>query len=391
MSTESPEQGLTKWANEPTVEDLHQNIKDAQSDYDRHVNDVDNWLENMFVKEVKTSDKSQSKVAPKVIRKQAEWRYAPLSEPFLSTPDVFNVYPKTAGDKARAEQNEAVLNYQFNHKIDKVSFMDDYVRDVVDTGSVIVKVAWDSEQETVSTEIPLYEYETVMDPALQERYMMLAQMQQENPEQYADHSTPGLDEVLQIFMTTGITLIPHQTGVEETEETKETKNDPTLEICHYKNVIIDPSCNGDLAKATFVGERWKTSLSELRKDGKYTNLDKINIESSSPLANADYEESPDNESFNFTDNPRKQFIVHTYWGEWDIDGSGMARSIVASWVGNIFIRLEENPYPDRKPPFVIVPYMPVRGSVYGEPDGELLESNQDIIGAVTRGCNRCHG
>jgi hypothetical protein len=49
------------------------------------------------------------------------------------------------------------------------------------------------------------------------------------------------------------------------------------------------------------------------------------------------------------------------------------------------IRLEENPFPDKRPPFVAVPYLPVRRSVYGEPDGELLIDNQRIIGAVTRG------
>ena len=48
------------------------------------------------------------------------------------------------------------------------------------------------------------------------------------------------------------------------------------------------------------------------------------------------------------------------------------------------IRLEENPYPDKKVPFVTVPYLPVPGSIYGEPDGALLEENQRIIGATTR-------
>ena len=49
------------------------------------------------------------------------------------------------------------------------------------------------------------------------------------------------------------------------------------------------------------------------------------------------------------------------------------------------IRLQENPYPDHKPPFVIVPYLPKAKQVYGEPDGALISDNQEIIGAVTRG------
>jgi hypothetical protein len=49
------------------------------------------------------------------------------------------------------------------------------------------------------------------------------------------------------------------------------------------------------------------------------------------------------------------------------------------------IRMEENPFPDGELPFVVVQYLPKRSSVYGEPDGELLEDNQKILGAVTRG------
>ena len=47
--------------------------------------------------------------------------------------------------------------------------------------------------------------------------------------------------------------------------------------------------------------------------------------------------------------------------------------------------MEELPFPDKKLPYVKVQYLPVRKSVYGEPDGALLEDNQAIIGAVTRG------
>ena len=78
-------------------------------------------------------------------------------------------------------------------------------------------------------------------------------------------------------------------------------------------------------------------------------------------------------------------MVHEYWGSRDIDGSGRVQPIVAAWVGSTLIRMELNPFPDQKLPFVVVPYLPVRRSTYGEPDGALLEDNQKIIGAVTRG------
>ncbi len=369
---------MTDWANEPEITELTQLCKDAQIDCDTHIGTVDGWLSNMYIKKKSGVAKGCSSVAPKLIRKQAEWRYSSLSDPFLSTPDVFNIAPKTAGDKKRAEQNQMILNNQFNTQIDKVAFFDECVRDLVDIGTAIVKVGWDSEEEEVTTVTPVYNYIPTQNPAQAEEYTQLLQMQQQDPEAYADYSTPGLDEALRIFATTQVMVIPEQVGEEEITEIKETKNIPTVELCNYNNVIIAPA-------GEFVEERFKTSLSALKKDGKYTNLDQINIEGASPLHSEDFENSKDNESFNFTDKTRKQFVVHTYWGEWDIDDSGVTKAIVASWVGNVMIRLEENPYPDKKPPFVVIKYMPVRNSEYGEPDGELLSPNQDIIGAVTRG------
>ncbi len=87
-------------------------------------------------------------------------------------------------------------------------------------------------------------------------------------------------------------------------------------------------------------------------------------------------------SFNFKDKPRTKKLAYEYWGYWDIDDSGIVKPFVATWVGNTLIRMEENPYPDQAFPFVKVAYLPIPKSIYGEPDGELLEDNQKIVGAA---------
>jgi hypothetical protein len=378
---------LTDWVNEPTITDLKQNLDDAASDQDKHIQDINRWLSNLYVEGPAKPPKieGQSSVAPKLIRKQAEWRYAPLSEPFLNTEDLFNVHPKTAGDKNRAKQNALVLNNQFNTQIDKVAFIDAYVRDAVDLGTVIAETGWITEEEEVTRQEPVYEFTPSMDPALIEQYVQLLQLRKINRDAYEDHMNLGLDQALKIFASTGQVVVPQQVGVETIVQMEEVKNCPTVEVSVQENLIIDPSCNGDLKKANFIGKKFKSSLSELKKDGRYKNLDHINIEAASPLASPDYVENKDNESFNFTDKARKQFVVHCYWGTWDINGKGIAQPIVACWVNDTMIRCDKNPFPDRKHPFIKATYMPVRGSVYGEPDGELLEDNQKIIGAVTRG------
>src|SRR5210317_2096198 len=84
------ESRLAKWDNAPSVKDLKQDLQEAKSAHDAHVTEVSTWLDNLNVTgsaKVNTPD-GRSKIVPKLIRKQAEWRYASLSEPFLSTDDV---------------------------------------------------------------------------------------------------------------------------------------------------------------------------------------------------------------------------------------------------------------------------------------------------------------
>jgi len=390
ISTETTKLQPT-WANEPTVENLKLDLDNADQDQDTHNWNVERWLNNLMVTgaaKPKTI-KGRSSIAPKLIRKQAEWRYPGLSEPFLSSPDIFNVLPTSSGDRSRALQNSQVLNNQFNHKIDRVAFIDEYTRDMIDIGTVICKVGWLTEEEERTTIIPVYQFTPATDPEqyqqVAQQYTQLAQLYTENKDLFYEYSNPGIEQAIQIFMTTGQIVIPEQVGEEPETKIVETVNQPTVEVCISANLIMDPSCNGDLDKANFVGEKFKSSLSDLKKDGRYTNLTKINASDVDPIANPDYEETKDVESFGFTDEARKQFVVHSYYGHWDIDNSGITKPIVAFWVGDVMIRLEENPFPDKKHPYISVPYMPMRKSLFGEPDGELLFENQQIIGAVTRG------
>jgi len=148
-------------------------------------------------------------------------------------------------------------------------------------------------------------------------------------------------------------------------------------------VYVDPTCMGDINKAQFIIYSYESSLSDLKKDGNFKNLDKLeNYEHGDAF---DHDGSSELLNFKFKDKARKKIVVYEYWGYLDIDGSGETTSIMASWVGNTIIRMEENPFPDKKPPFVVFNYLPEEESIYGIPDAELLGDNQNILGAVTRG------
>jgi hypothetical protein len=375
---------LTKWENPPKISDLKQDYQDAKGDHDEHLNDVQRWMDNLHVKGSAKIKKrtNRSTIVPRLIRKQAEWRYAALSEPFLSNPDLFQTEPMTWADKQAAEQNGLVLNNQFNTQLDKVGFIDEYVRAAVDQGTIIVRVGWDFIEEEV--EVPNLVPIPVTNPQMVEQIMQGAQMLMENPgmEQQVD---PEMLNDIEASMEMGT---PVQLVVDEKNPTKmemqTIRNQPTLEICEHQSILIDPSCKGNMDKANFAIYSFETSLSDLRKEGdKYSNLEYINTDTNSIQSAEDRLEEAS--SFNFKDEPRKKFMAYEYWGYWDIDGSGMTKPIVATWVGDTIIRMEESPFADRGLPFVVVSYLPKRKSIYGEPDGELLEDNQLINGAVTRG------
>ena len=176
------------------------------------------------------------------------------------------------------------------------------------------------------------------------------------------------------------------------EEEVLVRNQPSYEVCNAANVIIDPTCDGDLSKATFVIHEYSTSMAELKKNeyvkttetieeidkltgtsvkvevvtetGYYKNLDIINIDAVEFINDEFGSESAN--KFRHSDKARRKIRAYEYWGYWDINGDGKLTSIVATWVGTTMIRLEENPFPHKKIPFTIATYMPVKREIHGE-------------------------
>ena len=369
---ESDVRKLVDWPNPPTLRDLKQDLQEATPSHNKHVNKVNSWLSALRGELHIKPREGRSKVQPKLVRKQNEWRYSALEEPFLSTEDMFIVNPVTYQDVDAARQNMLVLNKQFRVDIPKVRFINKYVRTAVNTGTVIVKLSWEVETDIVTEEVPVYTQTPEESYAVLEQMIQSGQMSEE--------------QAMQI-MSTGQ---PIQIGVEPQEVEEEIINRPVLQIRDSRNVIIDPSCEGDIDNAQFIIDMFITDLSTLKKSGIYSNLDKLQPSDYSPSTSADSinyygSDSQQNNDFSFSDKPRKKMIAHEYWGYWDINDDGIVKPIVATWIGDTIIRLEENPYPDKKLPFVAVQYLPPdNDTVYGDADASLLKDNQDIIGAVSR-------
>ena len=281
----------------------------------------------------------KSKIVSKDIKKQLEWMLPSITDPFLSTADVIKCNPVTYEDSKAARQNELLLNTQFCRKFNRYNFIMKATKVLVTEGSVVIQTGWDYEEEEVEAEVEVI----------------------------------SVDENGMEFVDTEISM---QTNV--------IRNQPTAVVCRNEDIFIDPTCMDDMEKCQFVIHRYESSLNALKQDGRYENLDKVEAAQYN-LTNDPQYLREDQSYFEFKDKPRKKFVVHEYWGNYDIDGDGIAEPIVCAWVGNTLIRLESNPYPDKKPPFVIVPFSAVPFHMFGEALAETIGDNQKIKTAITRG------
>ena len=280
----------------------------------------------------------KSRIVSKDVKKQLEWMLPSLADPFLSTPDIIKCNPITFEDTKAARQNELLLNTQFCRKFSRYNFMMKALKVLASEGTLVVQTGWEYEDKEVETIA-----ETVVVGDFGEEYITM----------------------------------------EKTTELRVVKNQPTAVVCRNEDVYIDPTCMDDIDKCQFVIHRYETDLSTLKQDGRYKNLDRVAKNEGENRDNGYYPQ--DHTYFSFDDVARKKMVVYEYWGNYDVDEDGIAEPIVCSWIGNTIIRLQSNPYPDKKPPFVIVPFNAVPFQMHGEALAAAIGDNQKVKTAITRG------
>ena len=322
------------------LDKLKSDLKAAETLREDQDGKIEQWRNEYDGKPYGNEQKGKSRIVSRDIKKQDEWLHPSILDPFTSTPEIVRVNPVTWEDAPAARQSELLLNYQFCRQFDRFNFMSKAIKVLSKEGTVVVQCGWDYEDEEVEKEIEVV--------AIDENGF----------------------ESIQVATVT---------------ETVVKKNQPTAVVCRNEDVFIDPTCMDDMDKCQFVIHRYETDYSTLKTDGRYKNLEKA-LGSSGGESQYDSDfDSEDETEFIFKDKARKKVVVYEYWGNYDVNGDGIAEPIVCAWLNDTVIRLQSNPYPDNKPPFLIVPFNSVPFQMYGESDAELISDNQKIKTAVTRG------
>lgn len=385
-NTEGPVK-LTNWKKEPSILELKTEFESTKNSQSAIINNIDDWndMRNATGAYKPKSIKGRSSMQPKLIRKQAEWRYSALTEPFHTSNKLFNVQPVTFEDDDAAQQHTLLINWQFRTKLDRIRLIDNVVRSVVDDGSCVIRVGWEQHTKIEQVEVPVWQDEVSENPEFIEMLQQAMALQEENPRAFNETVPEEIQESVARSIEEGMPIECIPVGTQIVEEEIVLENYPTVEVVDMRNVYIDPTCHTNIDDAQFIINSYEVTKADLLKqEDRYQNLDLIDWENSDPLTDTNhYSNTPTDYSTNIPSN--KKFVAYDYWGYYDIHDTGELVPIVATWIGNVLIRLEENPYPDGKPPFVLMIYNPVKRSLYGEPDAPLLIDNQKLIGATTRG------
>lgn len=373
---------LTDWHSEPQISELREDLEFARQSNSEHTANVNEW---MSLKDcVKTRPKGErassnrSEVQPKLVRKHLEWQYSTLSEPFLDNHQMFDLRPRTPEDADGAHKNQIILNWQMDTKLNKVRLIDTTVRTLLNEGTAVIRVGWDRKTEKVLSKRAIYDYYSV-DPGVIEE---MERRYQEDPNQLSEEDMASLE----YSNTHGQPVMAVMKGEEEYHEERLTDNCPSARVIDSRNLYVDPGCLGVVEDARYMIYSYESTRSDLLKRGIYKNLEAVDWVKVSEDVDADHTSSYHTAGEDTRRVRSKRSVtVYEYWGEWDIHGDGRTSSIVATWIGDVLIQLEENPFPDKKPPFIVISCMPVPRSVYGEAVASLLADNQQISGAITRG------
>lgn len=389
----------------------------------RHRNDekIRQWRREYNGEPYGNERKGRSKIIARMIKKQSEWQHASLVDPFVSTADIIRAKPVTWEDREISPKVEILLNTQFCRQFDRFNFMNKAIKVLDQEGTCVIRTGWKYKEDIIKEQIKveqpnpefiqareqlammqqeLTQYEPIIAQSQQTMSMLEGQGIEPGQAIQAGMLDPAIIEQGQVAMQESQAIqeqieqfsqqlqqIPQTILVPKIiERQKAVVNEPTAMVCRNEDIFIDPTCQDDMDNCQFVIYRYETDMTSLKRAGIYKNLDKVTLS----LKDAEYM-SKDRDlkgydpTFEFSDVARKKLVVYEYWGNYDIDNDGEAEAIVCTWIGNTIIQLRDNPFPDKKPPFIVVPFNSIPFSLYGESNAELLSENQKVATAIIRG------
>ncbi len=288
-----------------------------------------------------------------------EWMMPSLMRVFTASQDIVVIQPVGGEDVKSAEQHQALINYQFNYKMEGFTKFYTWFKDALIYGLGVVKLTW----ETFYDKRPAF-YEELSE----EEFTALAAQPAITVEEYEEYEEVTVEEtedeggsITEVAVTR-----TYFRNVRVTLK-KVTYAGPWLENIPVSSFYIEPGARS-VREANFVGHRVRRTMDYLRRmqrEGVYHNVDEViphaegddGYSSFGGLSEIEGMNRGDVEETRTVASEGREFKwVWECWVKLDVDGDGVLEPLLVTFTDSVLLRVEENPFDHGEPPFeTIVP------------------------------------
>jgi hypothetical protein len=351
--------------------DLQKNYKASVVSKTRVDSSIRGWVKAYNGDKYGNEVKGRSQIVMKDVKKAIKSMSPSIIEPFLTTASIINAKATKIGNEQKADYVSDILNYQYQNEFDRLEFITSISTILPKEGTVFIRTGWAYEEK--------------------QEVKTLSKLDMDDIDTMKKQGVKGISKIEDnkdgtFSVTMKRTIIK--------------KNCPTAVICKNESITTDPTASS-FSDSKFITYEFEMSLSDLKKQKDIYDYQEINSSLIDTVVSASLypdtalggQRATDNYNsgvdynFNFAEKTSKKIKLVEYWGEYDIDGSGINEQIVCVWIKGTdkILRLDKNPYPDGEIPFVSCQYNFEPFTIWGDGVADVIGDGQQIHTAIMRG------
>jgi len=345
------------------LEIIEHDLSKSRPYHDDVMADIDRWMKEYHGEPYGNEEPGRAEIVWKLIKKQGESLISNIIKPFSGNYDIVELTPITEADVYKTKINEKLINHFWNKEFEPLHFLKTLGKVMVPEGTVFIRVGWEHEVKEKRTKIPLEAFTDEMRERLGSRGAEFNEV----------------DGEIEIIVR------------------KILSNKPTAKVVRNEDIYVDPTADS-LEEAKFIIYEMRTSLGDIVKDDIYDEdavkrLKKIIFNNDDRRRDGfdlhDYNES----DFTFMDEARYKVKLYEYWGDYDIEGDGHLEPVVATMAEysdgeekhRLVLRMERNPFPFKRPPFVSIVLYEDPFKIHGKGLSDIVGDEQKLSTSIVRG------
>jgi len=340
---------------------IEHDITGALSPRNDQIGLVSEWISAYDGAPYGNEDASRSSITWKLIRKQGESLISNLAKPFLGAHEIVDLAPLTDRDIIKTPIYTKIVNHFWSKEINNNTLVKTISRLAVKEGTCFLRIGWDKQTEVNKQIIPA-----------------------------------GMPkQMIERLLSQGAEVKKLDDGRIEVTKTTILKNAPTAKPLRMEDVYLDPTAD-TFEELSFFAFDYIATISDLKQQPALYDADAVKkleriIDQQDDRQTQSFEETHEYNryDFEFQDNTRKKVRLTEYWGDYDIDKTGVNVPIMALTAkygdDRILMKMEKNKMPFKQMPFICIPLIEKEFSIYGDALASMIEDEQKFSTSIVRG------